>query len=259
MKSVTQQPPDPCCWPESAVGLVAPVALLLVGYEGTDLTTFASELAAGTVGHKHKWVSYSASTRSVLELVGLFKGAVVTSFDSAVEAAVRAELGIPGDVDLSTKQFDTVDARGIETPLFKYVQKVKDAATVRDAGHWAKKALLPHFVPLGKPRAAVVCMGLTKYYEYMDSRNAGADVLTARIYKADAPVPPVDDWRAHNLDELVTDFLLVPSEDDLSGAMLQFPNYAWHTKDGEVEWDPELKQVMNELRRNYGMNPFEDL
>ena len=51
------------------------------------------------------------------------------------------------------------------------------------------------------------------------------NVTTVRVYRSDVPVPSDEDISEHQLDNIITDFLLVTSDDEFEQACILFPQY----------------------------------
>lgn len=61
--------------------------------------------------------------------------------------------------------------------------------------------------------------------EFYLFRSQWPELLTIRVFRMDVPIPPLDETSEHSLDNFLTDCLFVPTPDDFTAAVKQFPQY----------------------------------
>jgi hypothetical protein len=190
--------------------------LLLCGYKRSGKDTFY-QILAGTAYYSLR-IYRSPSAPSWSFSGPYYRYAFADSLKEEVASVYHIPCTIP-DHEKEVKQFihyqtgKPVSARDIyiEYALYKRGQ---------NNNYWAEKIS----DLLTKNEGTSVITDWRFYNEEMVIKNKHQHVYTARIYRSGVDEPPLSVQSEHELDDAITDYLIVP-EGDFENATRRFPQY----------------------------------
>lgn len=188
------------------------MVIMVCGYRRTGKDTLFQWCVSGM---GPEWHVYSGGARNPF-VSGMYARA---AFADALKAEATAVYGVEVDVeDKETKQYrhyvtgEMVSARDI---AIEWGAKRR----AEDPNYWCKQVL------------DAMESGVTYVITDWRFQNEGAYVrarhpsaVTCRVYRAAVEEPPMDVQSEHDLDEEVTDLLLVPAG-EIEAAVARFPQY----------------------------------
>ena len=114
--------------------------------------------------------------------------------------------------------------------IYKIVGSEKRQA---DPEHWCKLALQDLTrCPINMHYTIVTDWRYQNELEYI--RHNFSDIITVRIYRSSVIEPDLDDETEHDLDNITTDILLLPINEDFGKVSERFPQYAHYRKSGVI-------------------------
>ena len=219
---------SPVRWPPEAESLVPPKVLMVCGYKLSGKSTLAKELSE--CRFEHSWDVYTRGPVAHVNIL-VFEYAKPIAFGDPLRESVLNALAkeglLPADFDYDKmKNVPLADGKSVRDRM----KEVGCMGRMIDDAHWAKRALVPHFVPRGHPQEYLIC-GDWRYRSERDSSvGAGVSVTTARLFRADVPVPPMTDGTEHDLDACETDMLLVPGARDFVTCCEHMSQYLFYDR-----------------------------
>lgn len=237
-------------------------SFVLTAYAGTGKDTFFAEIASGGLSlygptvakHEPRWTVYAAESRDSTDFMKLLTCRPHTDKLDARQAPPRAKRYAFADV-LKKETHRWLGFQG-DIPALAF-EKVKDTLTARDPESGNAATLRQHYINYGQARrrenpfawAAPVAAQIHRdlYIDYpgpcpvdittdwrFDNELEPRDrpPSTIRLYREEVKVAPVLADRntdsEHNLDNYLTDYLLVPPG-QFAAALKAFPQYANYT------------------------------
>jgi hypothetical protein len=181
----------------------------------------------GSPPETNVWKIYSATTDSKPP-TWLIDDSVAcrrVAFADALKHVAIKDFKLPGTFIDYEHVKDTMILPGTSTTLRQHYINVGASKRALNPDYWCEAALghLLYRENSADELLFVTDFRFTNELEYT-KKHAGS-VQTARLFRSDVPVPPAGVESEHQLDGLLTDFLLVPSKEDFDAAVKLFPQY----------------------------------
>ena len=220
--------------------------ILFNGYKRTGKTTLSNNVTTGSFSHT--WLVYKQQFDSEYDDHGVEKtqklfasmvGAPTTAFADGIKNVFLEQHGLPSDYNFDIHKDTTmVDGKLVRQHLIDIGQWGRNI----DTAYWMKRALGQYVsskncqVP-DACGSVVICTDLRFKSELKAIEETFCDVphTILRIFRSTVPVPDMHIESEHDLDALVTEYLLVPMVTDYKDACTLWPQYSDHLCIGTLE------------------------
>lgn len=178
---------------------------LVCGYKRTGKDTLVKMFNTRS---EFKWLIYSNSLSNNL----VIRNVTRVAFADKLREEVNKSLNIIEEFDYDTfKEIVVQDGKTYRDILIEHAAYRRN----QDPDYWVKQINIVGESMITDWRYPNELLYLSKHCK----------AITIRLFRSEVPIPPSDVISEHQLDNTVTDFLLVPNEEDFEKACKIFPQY----------------------------------
>lgn len=206
---------------------------LVCGYAGTGKDTFYKVLQSGGQWRSSQEIEAYSPHHYNFSIFGDSKGPSPfvhpilerRAFADALKQESFAALNLPGTLDQYEHQKNTymVTVEGAQKTLRQYWIDYGGWRRGQDINYWAKQIVDPL---LESPHRDVVVTDFRFLSEYKYCVAKNVPVTTYRVFRSQVPIAPPSVESEHQLDNFLTDYLLLNHVDDFENALKNFPQYS---------------------------------
>lgn len=214
-----------------------PIIRLICGYTRSGKDTFARYLNSPEGKKSFSWAIYyhpQSTTTTLTEKPGYR-----LAFADEVKKQVLAELNLPSNYNIEKKKDEIIPGTGKTFRSFCIEKGCGERK--KDKYYWAKLA----FNKMESTKEdSILTITDWRFKEELTYAQEIGQVITMRVYRKDVPIPLLvnpDDDPEHTLDEVSTDYLILPGEnheEEFKSAQEHFPQYAGFVLYKKLEMSP---------------------